>query len=85
MFCFGINSSGECLAVQIARNCACDSSSLLFLKIRGSTYVLPTKVQCFIGNDERTFGSNRFFMQCIAPFRKWKIFFNGILRYVFFK
>lgn len=82
MFCFGINSYGECLTVQIARDCVCDSS-LLLLKIKGHTYFLPLISEYITTNDERTFGSNRFFMQCLAPFRKWRIFFNGILRYVF--
>lgn len=83
MFCFGINSSGECLALQFARNYMSDYSSSLFLKLNGYVYNLPSELKYLKTNEKNTFGNNRFYMQCLAPFRKWKIFFNGMLRYVF--
>ena len=77
MFCFGINSNGECLAIQIARDCTCDSSSSLFLKVKGRTYFLPVKLECLTSNDLRTFGSTRFFMQWLAPLKNIFHFLNG--------
>ncbi|XP_054724719.1 putative phosphoenolpyruvate synthase [Uloborus diversus] len=79
IFFYGVNSSGECLIVRIARGCGGEAEAWIYIKLKdGRTYHL-TETQGYEQEGERTFVCGGLRMHFLAPMRRWRIFYSGML------
>ena len=83
VFVYGVNSSSESLVVRLARTMNHEAEAWIYLKLKdGKIYKLHKtsgyENSCSDPNREFTCGGLR--MHYISPMRRWRIFYNGLLR-----
>ncbi|GFT27566.1 putative phosphoenolpyruvate synthase [Nephila pilipes] len=82
VFFYGVNSKSEYLITRIARGTNGEAEAWIYLKLRnGKIYQLQEtsgfQQSC---SDKRTFSCGDLQIHYLSPMRRWRIFFNGLLR-----
>ncbi|CAL1300185.1 unnamed protein product, partial [Larinioides sclopetarius] len=80
---YGVNSKSECLFVRIARGCNQQADAWVYLRLEnGKTYYLmDTKgFQQPLERNCPSFSCGKLQMHYLYPMRRWRIFYNGMLK-----
>ncbi|XP_054724292.1 prodigiosin synthesizing transferase PigC-like [Uloborus diversus] len=82
IFFYGVNSSSECLIARIARGGGGEAEAWIYLKLKdGRTYHLKETSGYERNLGERVFSCGGLQMSFEAPMRRWRIVYNGLLRW----
>lgn len=80
---FCTSPSGQILAVKFTRRPDKLASIFLYLRTQKAAYVLPQTKQVNVDlSAEDTFSVDGLKLECVIPFHRWRISFNGLLRSV---
>ncbi|GFS84699.1 phosphoenolpyruvate synthase [Trichonephila clavipes] len=82
VFFYGVNSKSEYIIARIARGTNGEAEAWFYLKLsNGKVYQLQeTSGLQQTGSDKRTFSCGDLQIHYLSPMRRWRIFFNGLLR-----
>ncbi|GIY63064.1 probable phosphoenolpyruvate synthase [Caerostris extrusa] len=82
LFFYGMNSKSENLTVRLARNSNQEAEAWIYMKLsNGKIYqLLETTGYQQSGCDKKIFSCGGLQLQYLSPMRRWRIFYNGILR-----
>ncbi|GIY84305.1 phosphoenolpyruvate synthase, partial [Caerostris darwini] len=82
VFFYGVNSKSELLTIRLARSTDHKAEALIRIQLsNGKVYQLKeTSGFQQEGCDKRTFSCGRLKLHYLSPMRRWRIFFNGLLR-----
>ncbi|GFR23640.1 phosphoenolpyruvate synthase [Trichonephila clavata] len=82
VFFYGVNSKSEFLIARIARGTNGEAEAWFYLKLsNGKVYqLLETSGLQQTCSDKRTFSCGDLQIHYLSPMRRWRIFFNGLLR-----
>ncbi|GFT27567.1 putative phosphoenolpyruvate synthase [Nephila pilipes] len=82
VFFYGVNSKSEYLITRIARGSNGEAEAWIYLKLsNGKIYHLQeTSVFHKSGNDNKFFSCGGLQIHYLCPMKRWRIFFNGLLR-----
>ncbi|KFM60875.1 hypothetical protein X975_19138, partial [Stegodyphus mimosarum] len=82
IFCYGVNTSSECLIINISRKRDEKADACIYLKLAsGKTYRLQQtdhfQQSCA---DKNVFSCGDLQMHYTCPMRRWRIFYSGFVR-----
>ncbi|CAL1284490.1 unnamed protein product [Larinioides sclopetarius] len=80
---YGVNSKSECLFVSIARGCNQQADSWVYLRLGNDKTYCLTNTKGFQQPLERnspSFSCGKLQMHYLYPMRRWRIFYNGMLK-----